>query len=183
MEPEFKTDFDQFVAVTVSALTGSPEHRAAWLLTIQNMLTQALQEGEETRAEAEFLSALEGLLQGTIPSLPEKHPYASYLAEVKAQFELATRSDEQLAVDILNAVQELLAAEDWKDTKQVMEIKQHILFLPQTDDLFKVFILQAQAQKDQEGVKVLRLHQRLVQIARQDGIPAAFARLEAALQS
>jgi hypothetical protein len=182
MQSDDTSDLKDFICATASALNAPPEQRAAWQSAIQAALQEAQAGGEETRSEVELFNALNDLLAGKAASLPDEHIFAGVLAEVRAQSDLESRSDEQLAVEILNAVQELLAAEDWQDTRQVMENKQRILFLSQTDDLFKVFLRQAQAQKDEESAKVLRLHQRLVQLARQDGIPAAFTHLEAALK-
>lgn len=182
MNQEESGDLNDFIRATAVALAGAPERRSAWQAAIQTALREARAGGDAALAEAQLFTALNDLLDGKEVNLPVDHPYANVLAEVRAQAELEARSDEQLAADIFQAVQALLAADDWQDTRCVMELHQRILLLPQTDDLFNVFIRQSQAQKDEEAVKVLRLHLRLVQIARQHGIPAAFARLEAALK-
>jgi hypothetical protein len=79
--------------------------------------------------------------------------------------------------EVIKAIQAFLGADDWEATRQVVEARQQLLFLPITEKIFEQNIVDAQAKGDERRQKVLEKHLALLQACKTAGIEAAFADL------
>ncbi|MBX2998914.1 MAG: CHAT domain-containing protein [Caldilineaceae bacterium] len=80
---------------------------------------------------------------------------------------------------ILSAIRAFVNASDWAATRTVVETEQDLLFRPEVLEIFHQNIEQARSQNDARAVQILQTHLDLLEACREEGIAAAFARLEA----
>ena len=85
---------------------------------------------------------------------------------------------------VTNAIKSLLTTSTWDETRQVLEREQDLLLTDTCDSLLTELI--AAAERDHEGhtarnLVYLKMHQRLIQLARSEGIRAAWSSFEEAM--
>jgi hypothetical protein len=68
---------------TIAVMTTMQEHHAEWHKTIMGALQDAQQRGADWQIEVDFYTAVVALLDGQSPSLPDEHPYAAALAQIR----------------------------------------------------------------------------------------------------
>ena len=68
---------------TVAVMTTMQERHAEWHKTITGALQDAQQRGADWQSEVDFYTAVVALLDGQSPSLPDEHPYAAALAQIR----------------------------------------------------------------------------------------------------
>lgn len=83
------------------------------------------------------------------------------------------------------ALKALLTTESWADTRKVLEHSQHLLLTDDCDYLLNDLLAAAQRDLDPNATRsavYLRLHQRLLRMARREGIAVAWRDFEEALE-
>lgn len=77
-------------------------------------------------------------------------------------------------------MQEFVNAENWEDTRQVMQAQQEQLFRPEVETLFEQNIAQARFDEEEPVVRLLEVHLALLRECKASSIEEAFAKLTAA---
>src|SRR5260221_8067863 len=68
---------------TVAVMTTMQERHAEWRKIITVVLQDAREQGADWQIEVDFYTAVVALLDGQSPSLPDEHPYAAALAQIR----------------------------------------------------------------------------------------------------
>src|SRR6266481_736891 len=68
---------------TVAVMTTMQERHAEWRKILTGALQDAREQGADWQIEVDFYTALVALLDGQSPSLPDEHPYAAALAQIR----------------------------------------------------------------------------------------------------
>src|SRR5579864_2897032 len=84
---------------TVAVMTTMQERHAEWHKTIAGALQDAQQRGADWQIEVDFYTAVLALLDGESPSLPDDHPYAAALAQIRTGIAAGGIQDDAEAED------------------------------------------------------------------------------------
>lgn len=107
--------------------------------------------------------------------------------ETKHERDFAPTTGPARAVEsaVAEALKALLTTESWAETRQVLEQSQHLLLTDDCDYLLNDLLAAAQRDADPRATRsavYLRLHQRLLRMARREGIAVAWRDFEEALE-
>jgi hypothetical protein len=83
--------------------------------------------------------------------------------------------------DVWGAIRALLMTHSWAETRQVLERDQELLLSETCERILREMIMAAERKQDERYRVYLTLHQRLLRLARREGIPAAWASFEEAM--
>ncbi|MBZ0281447.1 MAG: CHAT domain-containing protein [Anaerolineae bacterium] len=176
------------VSNTVAVMTVVKERHGEWHSQITGALGQATQ--SQRQSDMEFFTAVLAVLDGQPASLPEGHPYAAALGQIQAGIAAGGLPDEEETVEpegddetpvLMGAIRAFASAGSLEAMQGVLQEQQTILFHPQVEEIFESNIRQAVQTGDQQTGQALTAILLLLRDAKANGIPAAFAKLSAAM--
>ena len=116
----------------------------------------------------------------TLWSQQFQQPQPDWLLNVQpAEEDLDEEQLEELAQTIIGFIN----TSNWPEAQQFVESHQSILFQPQVEDVFNLFIQQARENNDEDTVDLLETHLAILQSCAQHGIPETFAPIIASQQN
>jgi len=164
---------------TVAVMTEAAESKPEWQEAVAGLKGQAQALGRQP--EAEFFQSILELMAGEAASLPSGHPYTAALEAIREGISLAQGESGQVQPEMVEALRRLMEARDWNAARAIVEAQQEMLLTPQAEALLESFTRQAEAIGNTRAASMFEFHLRLLQECRADGIPAAFERLDQAL--
>lgn len=84
---------------------------------------------------------------------------------------------------LADAIQAFLNAEDWDDTRAVLEASQDLLLTPEADDVISGLIEQARSTENHRAADMFELHLNILRAAQENGIGPVFEQLKAMEQA
>ncbi len=155
-----------------------------YLATVVRLASR--QHTEEGRESAEFLrlhlQLLRDARQEGIARAWQRFERAMNQLDSERQQRFARELAGATQEDVATALRSLLTTTTWDDTRAVLEREHQLLLTSVCDHLLREHIHRMEREPHQaRHVVYLRMHLRLLQLAREDGIDAAWRQFEAAM--
>jgi hypothetical protein len=159
-------------------MTVAQEKRGEW----RENVAQALGKAREFNRpqEAEFFTAVLGILDGQAAALPQGHPYAEALEQIQSGMASGGPQVVGVSQEVMEAVRDFVNSESWAAARQVVEAQQELLFGADVEALFEANIAGALEAGEEQRVRMLQLHLAVLRECKAEGIGTAFEKLAAA---
>lgn len=192
--PPVSFNVDDLVADVIEIVVEGSGDRS-WCAVMSNMLgALRSQYGEEKhyQEESELFTAVRALLDGGAPTLPAGHRYAWAVERIKSGITSGRRQPIRIAypvIDIVSgdvvrfppvmqAIHDLLSAEDCRAAYLLIESQQDTLCRPEVEVILEQSLEDAEAAEDEERIPRLALHLKLLRDCKVSGVAKAFRELE-----
>jgi predicted ATPase len=165
---------------TIFVMTRMSEKQQEWREAVSVMVEKS--QNQRWQKEMDFFQAILAILNGDPPELPQGHPYAAAVQSILAGIEQGGSPSAESENPMQQALLAFLNTESWEATRAAVEQDHELLYSPEVEKLLEAWIDQAQREGNENTVQLLRLHLGLLRDCKQNGIGAAFDRLEAAMR-